>query len=69
MVRCKECGKTFRQHFGKNWSVGKCNGCFVKARELDYEQPSFNLRLFHSPIDFYLDVYTLIEMRTIDGIQ
>jgi hypothetical protein len=63
MVRCTDCKKTFRQHIGKNWEEGKCHNCFVKSRTFDYDLPVPTLRMFHTPFDFYLDEYTIHEMR------
>lgn len=63
MVRCSDCGKSFKQHSGENWNDNKCKKCWNKVKELTYVPIKMNARIFDSPVDFYLDLYTLREME------
>lgn len=67
MVRCRDCKKTFRQHFGKNWEDGLCYKCWKKDRILNFTPPPPKIRFRESPTDAYLDRYMFQEINQLDS--
>lgn len=67
MVRCSKCTKSFKQHYGECWDDGMCRKCWSKPREQTLDLPKINTRLTNTPMDFYLDLYVMREVLTIDN--
>ena len=68
MVRCSKCKKCFKSSSGEWWDENTCWKCWNKGpRNLEYIAPKIITKLFTSPVDFYLDLYTINEMKKLDN--
>jgi len=65
-MRCSKCTKSFKQHTGKSWNDNMCNRCWLKLdtkiiKEIDFR----NTKMFSTPFDQYLDLYTFSEIKNL----